>query len=852
MSKWTRRDVIRTGVWTGAAVAAGSAMGGSAMARAASLLEQFEASPETNAAVAPREHLLFDFGWKFMMGNGCDPAKDLDFGKNQGDFAKTGDFKFATAAFDDSAWKTVNLPHDWAVDLPFVWDEEQKGHGYKPLGRRYPETSVGWYRRVFAIAEADRGKRVVVDFDGAFRSALVFVNGIFAGRNDNGYAPFSFDVTDYLLYDANNVIMVRMDASFGDGWFYEGAGLYRHVWLTKYDPLHLGQWESYVRSEVSGASAKLSLGTVVVNSGDKQETASVKWKIVDATGATVATAEASAQTIAPDGSATYTATATVENAKLWSLESPAMYSAVVTVESGGAVRDGERVGFGVRTVNFDAAKGFSLNGQNMKVKGTCNHQDHAGVGAALPDRLQWYRLAVLKEMGGNAVRTSHNMPTPEWVEACNRMGMMMLCETRQMNSSPEGLAQLEAMIKRYRNSPAIILWSMGNEEWVLQTHTYGHQIVETMVKRSHELDPTRLCTAAVNGKFADKIMDTGSASALDVEGFNYNLGAIDKFHTDHPTKPTVGTETASTVSTRGVYVTDPKRNWVSAYDVNTTAWSETAQQWWSFYDEREWLPGGFAWTGFDYRGEPTPYGWPSVNSQFGIVDMCGFPKDNFFYYKAWWGNQPVLHLFPHWNWEGREGDPVDVWVHSNLDEVELFLNGASQGSKKVPKDGHVQWSVKYAPGTIEARGSKGGNVVLTDKRETTGAPVAIRLTADRTTINADGEDVAVLKVEALDAQGRAVPTADNHIGFKVSGAGVLIGVGNGDPNCQESDKEPRRSLFMGLAQVIVQATQMPGEIRIEAVKDGWEGVELTPAKLTITTQRVTPRAQVPVVRPARS
>ncbi len=848
MSKWTRRDLIRTGLCTGAAAAAGSALGTTALARASELYDQFEASPEADAAVAPRERLLFDFGWKFQMGNGWNPAQDLNFGNDQGDFAKTGTFRFATTSFDDSAWQSVNLPHDWAVDLPFVWDDLQKGHGYKPLGRRYPETSVGWYRRTFAIPESDKGRRVVLDFDGGFRSALVFVNGIFVGRNDNGYAPFSFDITDDLIYGGNNVVVVRMDASFGDGWFYEGAGLYRHVWLSKYDPLHLGQWESFVRSELSGTTARLTLGTVVLNSSATAQSASVRWKILDAAGTTVATAEAPAQTVAPDGSATYSATATIAHAQLWSLESPTMYSAIVTVESGGAVRDGERVGFGVRTVRFDANEGFFLNGKNMKIKGTCNHQDHAGVGAALPDRLQWYRLAILQQMGGNAVRTSHNMPTPEWVEACNRMGMMMLCETRQMNSNPEGLAQLETMIKRYRNSPSIILWSMGNEEWVLQTQTYGKQIVETMVRRSHELDPTRLCTAAVNGKFADKIMDSGSAAALDVEGFNYNLGSIDKYHADHPNKPTVGTETASTVSTRGIYVTDPKRNWVSAYDVNVTAWSETAQQWWSFYDERPWLPGGFAWTGFDYRGEPTPYGWPSISSQFGIVDMCGFPKDNFFYYKAWWGNQPVLHLFPHWNWEGREHEAIDVWVHSNLDEVELFLNGTSQGSRKVPKNGHVQWSVKYEPGTIEARGSRNGKVVLTDKRETTGETVAIRLTADRTTILADGEDLAILKVEAVDAQGRPVPTATNAIAFKVTGAGKLIGVGNGDPNCQESDKEPRRSLFSGLAQVILQSTQHPGEIHIEATKDGWDGPELTPAKLVITTQPTTLRPQVPIVR----
>ena len=512
----------------------------------------------------------------------------------------------------------------------------------------------------------------------------------------------------------------------------------------------------------------------------------------------------------------------------------------MTVQAGGKPRDAERVSFGVRTAVFDADKGFILNGQSLKIQGTCNHQDHAGVGAAVPDRLQWFRLGVLKEMGGNAVRTSHNMPTPEWVEACDRMGMMMMCETRQMSSNPEGLAQLEAMVKRYRNSPSIILWSIGNEEWQLQYEMaeQGARIATTMVSRCKELDPTRVVSAAVNGD-----NQKGVSDAFDIIGFNYGLEHPDAYHKQHPTRPIYGSETSSAISTRGDYTTDPLRNTVNAYN-SVVPWGETAEAWWTFYATRDWEAGGFAWTGFDYRGEPTPYGWPSINSQFGIVDMCGFPKDTFFYYKAWWGKEPSLHLFPHWNFEGREGDEIPVWVYSNLDEVELFVNGQSQGTQKVPRFGHVQWKAKYEPGSIEARGSKDGKVVLTEKRETTGPAVAIRLTADRTAIDANGEDLTILTVEALDKDGRAVPTASNLIGFKINGEGNLIGVGNGDPNCQESDKEPKRSLFNGLAQVIIQATKRPGEIHIEAAKEGWDGAELTPAKAVITTRRVEPRPAV--------
>ncbi len=836
MSGISRRDVLRSGL----ALSASSALARSAWGRTAALLAR---DTQTPAAIAPREQLLFDFGWKFTFGHGTDPARDLNFGYGQGDFAKTGDFKFAKAGYDDSKWRKQSLPHDWAVELPFVRDEEQQSHGYKPLGRRYPDTSVGWYRREFDVPASDAGRRVAVEFDGAFRSVLVFVNGCFVGRNDNGYAPFRFDISDFLAVGAKNCIVARVDASLGDGWFYEGAGIYRHIWLTKTDPLHLGRWGSVVRTDVNGSSAALTLNTVVVNEGKQAETAKVGWKILDASGTTVATAESQEQSIAVDGSVHFTASANLANAALWSPDAPNLYTAIVTVVSGGNARDAEQLTFGVRTTRWDPDHGFFLNGQPLKIQGTCNHQDHAGVGAALPDRLQYFRLGVLKEMGSNAVRTSHNMPTPEWVEGCNRLGLMMMCETRQMSSSPEGLAQLEVMIKRYRNAPCIILWSVGNEEGHLQNDMAeeGAKIGASMVRRCHELDPTRMVSAAVNGDNSK-----GISNALDVIGFNYNLRFPDEFHKAHPDKCIYGSETASAISTRGEYTTSKLRNTLSAYDTNQPGWGETAEEWWTFYDSREWACGGFAWTGFDYRGEPTPYGWPSINSQFGIIDTCGFPKDSFFYYKAWWGKEPVLHLFPHWNFEGREGDEIPVWVHSNLDAVELFVNGKSQGSKKVPHLGHVEWKVRYAPGAIEARGTKGGKVVLTEKRETTGPEVAIRITADRTEINADGEDVAVLKVEALDKEGRPVPTAQNAIAFNVTGAGELIGVGNGDPNCQESDKEPRRSLFNGLAQVIVQSTKRPGEIHIEAMKDGWDGPELTGAKLVIATKAVTLRPAVPV------
>jgi beta-galactosidase len=430
------------------------------------------------------------------------------------------------------------------------------------------------------------------------------------------------------------------------------------------------------------------------------------------------------------------------------------------------------------------------------------------------------------------------MPTPEWVEACDRMGVMMMCETRLMNSNPEGLAQLEIMLKRYRNSPSIIIWSIGNEEWQLQDSMaeQGAKIAASMVAACHELDPTRPVTAAANGS-----NEKGVSDPVDVIGFNYNEEKFpDQFHKNHPHRPVVGSETSSALSTRGEYVSDPKRNTMNCYD-GAADWGKPPEAWWKFYGTREWLAGGFAWTGFDYRGEPTPYGWPSINSQFGIVDMCGFPKDYFYYYKAWWGKKPSLHLFPHWNWAGKEGKEIAVWVYTNLDAVELFVNGQSLGRQDVPALGHVQWKAVYRPGAIEARGYKDGKLVLSEKRETTGPAVALRLTADRNTIDADGEDVALIKVEALDTAGRPVPTANIKLAFKIGGTGRLIGVGNGDPNCLESDKAEKRSLFNGLAQVIVQSSKRAGSIHIVATAaDG----SLKPGALVVSTKAVVFRPSV--------
>jgi beta-galactosidase len=839
MLRWTRRKFLKTGLTaTAGAAAAGKAalpLSGAAKTDAAAEATNAQRvqNTEYTVTILPTSRQLLDFGWRFHFGHADDPAKDFGFGaqNREATFAKSGAFPPVTRAnFDDSQWRAIDLPHEWAVELPFekgpvVLDRDGKptghyelpDHGAKPIGRDFPETSIGWYRRVFDIPATDEGKRISVEFDGVFRHAMVMFNGHYIGEEFSGYAPFRFNLTDFVNYGDKNVLTVRVDATLAEGWFYEGAGIYRHVWLTKTNPVHIAPDGVYIRSEVRDDLTTIFVQTEVRNDSDTVRNCTVMPQILDATGKAIASAGTTTMPVPPWTRRTIDSQVGLDRPRLWSIEEPYTYSAAVKLFVEGPVTDIAQITFGIRTIRFDADKGFFLNEKPVKLKGTCNHQDHAGVGSALPDRLQSYRIERLKSMGCNAYRTSHNPPTPELLDACDRLGMTVMCETRMMSSNPEGLSQLERMIRKYRNHPSIIIWSLGNEEREQGTPR-GAKVVASMKRLAKELDPSRLVTIAMNNSWGK-----GASAVLDVQGCNYNDGKIDDFHKQFPTQPMVGTETASTVSTRGIYENDATRGYVSAYDLNFPPWAAKAETWWKIYDARPFIAGGFAWTGFDYRGEPTPYNWPNVSSHFGIMDLCGFPKDNYFYYQAWWGADPVLHLFPHWNWPGKEGEEIDVWCHSNLDSVELFLNGASLGSQKVERNTHLAWKVKYAPGAIEARGTKNGKIVLTEKRETTGAPAKLVLHPDRQKISADGEDLSVVTVEVHDAQGRIMPVASNEVTFEITGAGKLIGVGNGDPSCHESDKGNKRSAFNGLCMAFVQANKQAGEIRVTASASGLEG-----------------------------
>ncbi len=779
----------------------------------------------------PREQLSLDRGWRFHLGDASSPEGDFGYGTGA-PFAKAGDaVGAARPEFNDSSWRRINVPHDWVVEQAFVKsnDGDVIAHGSKPVGRPFPGTTIGWYRRSFHMPPADSAKRVAIRFDGVFRDCIVWLNGHFMGRHLSGYGEFEFDVTDYLNYGGGNTLALRVDASQYEGWFYEGAGIYRHTWLIKYNPVNIPEYGVYVTTAVSGDRATVNIRTQIEDQGSSDAVCTVKSVVRDASGNIVASHSGREIVVHAGGREEIPESLPVPHPQLWTLESPRLYTLASLVVSEGKTLDSTVTTFGIRTIRFDKDEGLFLNGVHVKIKGVCCHQDHAGVGSALPDRLQYYRIERLKEMGCNAYRTSHNPPTRELLDACDRLGMLVMDENRLLGSTREWMTEWETLVRRDRNRACVIIWSLGNEEFKIQGNSTGRRIALSMMAKLRELDPSRLCTfAANNGNQFE-----GINSVVPVRGFNYlTVTDIDKYRRDHPSQILLGSEEASTVSTRGIYSNDTTRGYVCDYDSVAPNWGATAERWWKFYAGRPWLCGAFVWTGFDYRGEPTPYGWPCINSHFGIMDMCGFPKNNYYYYQSWWSDKDVLHIFPHWNWEA--GKKFDVWAQTNCDSVELTLNGSSLGRQRVPSNGHVAWPVSFVPGVLEARGWRGSRV-LTEREETVGAPARLVLKSDRGAINAEGEDVSVVTVTAVDVKGREVPIANDHVQFIISGEAEIIGVGNGDPSSHEPDKclpgMWQRSLFNGKCQVIVQSGLLPGTVTLHATS-GTLGADSLRVRLT--------------------
>lgn len=783
--------------------------------------------------VMAQEKISLDEDWKFHFGHVANAEKDFDYSKTallhkSNVYATT----IVHPKFVDSTWQKINVPHDWLVELPFVKSEqvEMDSHGYKPVGGAYPETSIGWYRKHFSVDKSKSNKRFEIQFDGIYRNAEIWLNGFYVGTNFSGYVGNSYDVSDYINFEGDNVLVIRVDATQYEGWFYEGAGIYRHVWLHITDKIFIPEDGVFVYADVKDKKATVTVETTVQNNLLNQANATVYSYITDRKGTVLA--KTATQKIKLDSRKGQTIKQQVafKNPELWSLENPYLYRVVSVLQSENQIVHQTKTRFGIKTVKFDAKEGFFLNGKPLKIQGTNNHQDHAGIGSALPDYMQYYRIKLLKEMGCNAYRASHNAPTPELLEACDSLGMLVLDEQRLLNSSPEYIDQFTRILKRDRNHPSVFLWSIGNEEQNIQGNEYGKKIAQTLLAIQKDIDPSRTSTYA-----ADMGNDfKGVNEVIPIRGFNYREYAVADYHKDHPNQPLLGTEMGSTVTTRGIYEKDDTRAYVPDQDITHPWWASKAETWWKLAAENNYWLGGFIWTGFDYRGEPTPYKWPNINSHFGIMDVCGFPKNIYYYYKSWWTNEDVLHLSPHWNWPDKVGKPIDVWVNSNADEIELFLNEKSLGKKTMERNSHLQWNVLYEPGTLEAIAYKKGKKI-TAKIETTGQATTVVLTPDKTILMADGKDATVVNISITDEKGREVPTANNLIAFTISENAKIIGVGNGDPSSHEADtyKEGNwhRSAFNGKCQVIIQAGKKVGDIKLEAKSNGLKsGAELLQLK----------------------
>ncbi|MDR0940425.1 MAG: DUF4982 domain-containing protein [Mediterranea sp.] len=780
-----------------------------------------------------RERVLMDADWQFAFGDASDPAKDFGCG--------TEYFNYLTKAasihnegpysekFDASAWKRVDLPHDWVVDLPFA-PEASHSHGYKTVGYRYPATSVGWYRKTFTLPATDLGRHITLQFDGIFRDARVWLNGFYLGHEPSGYATQVYDVSEYLNYGGENLITVRVDATLEEGWFYEGAGIYRHVWLNKTAPLHVVPFGTFVYSELEAPfdTAELTVRTTMVNSGVSDSAPfSVKHILRNADGVEVTRAESTQRAMNPKEELTFYAGLTVRKPQLWSVDTPYIYKLTTEVWQEEQLIDTYLTPVGIRRVDFDADRGFLLNGQPLKLKGVNMHQDHAGVGSALPDALQEYRIRQLKAMGVNAYRSSHNPMTPEMLDACDRLGMLVIEEARLMGVNREHTDLLRRMITRDRNHPSVILWSVGNEEWGIEWKESGTRIAASMREYCHRFDPSRLMTVATS---------SGPAVILpaDVAGYNYILqNPVDKYRAEYPRRLALGSEETTGCGTRGVYYDDLAAGRMASLNRVPDPKDSTLNRigrGWQFYDARPWLGGLFYWTGFDYRGEPNPLKYPATGSEFGLLDYCGFPKDEAYYLQSWWTDAPVLHVLPHWNLPGHEGERVDVWVYSNCAEVELVVNGKNLGRKPMPRGGHLSWTTTYRPGRVTATGYDArGRKLATRTVETAGPPTAIRLATDREEYAADGRDVAVCSLALHDARGRFVPIACDELTISVSGPVRILGVGNGDPAWRDAERPTDRDArtfrvkaFNGLAQLLLQSTGQRGEAEVSVSLDGGE------------------------------
>jgi beta-galactosidase len=785
-----------------------------------------------------RYHLLMDRDWKFFLGN---------------------DSTASTMNYNDNAWRTVDLPHDWSIEGQFSKDANTGGNG------GYLPTGIGWYRKQFVLPKAARGKQVGIQFDGVYMNSEVWINNHYLGKRPNGYISFVYDLTPYLV-PGKNTVAVKVDNSIQPNTrWYSGSGIYRNVWLNITNPLHVAQWGTYITTpDADSSSATVSIKTTIKSSGNDNGSFTLTSAIYDETGKQVASNQIPLSVAAND-SADYAQRIPVTLPMLWSVNAPHLYTLHSIISSGKKIIDDYTSSFGIRKLEYSAINGFMLNGKRIKMNGVCLHHDGGCVGAAVPIKIWETRLKLLKDMGCNAIRTSHNPPAPEFLDLCDKMGFLVMDEAFDVWESGKvkydyhlhfdewWQADLTAQIHRDRNHPSVVLWSAGNEI-PDQGKDKGIELIKNLLATFHTEDPTRPVTTANDGIAADN----GPAkldflNADDIVGYNY----VDRWHErrelfyaadryDHPHWKMVGTESESL---RNVpeYSLGKDLNKVNA---NYTSGMIRTEQLWKFVAVHDYVIGDFMWTGIDYLGEAR---WPAKGSSSGEIDLINLPKDGYYFYQSQWTTPPVLHLFPHWNWAGREGQIIPVLAYTNCDTVELFVNGKSYGIKtqEFPRQGnsgtwntyakpevnmttadlHLSWDVAYEPGTIKAIGRKNGKQVIIEEVHTTGKPVALRITTDSSAVNADGKDVGLIHVNVVDDNGNVVPDADNLISFTISGSGQLIGVDNGNQRDDDSFKLSLRKAFKGHAYAVIQASRKPGVIKLTVQADG-----LKPASVTITTQ----------------
>lgn len=791
----------------------------------------------------------FNDGWKFFKG--------------EAEGAERPEFR-------DNEWAGIRLPHDWAIEGPF------DSH-LNPHTGALPVFGIGWYRKAFTVPASRKSSYFSIEFDGAMSNAQVWLNRSKLGERPYGYISFGFDLNDYLNFDGENVIAVRLTPEDHSSRWYPGAGIYRNTWLNVTGPLHIARWGTYVITpEVSGDHATVAVKTELRNRYSSEAGAELHSSILDAAGNVVAQHTDNVR-IPAGGIETVATTLSVGRPERWDIDRPYLYTLLSEVRDGPQVTHSYRTPFGIRTIAFDKDRGFSLNGRYLKLHGVCNHHDLGALGTAVNRRAIERQLQILKNAGVNAIRTSHNPPAPELLDLCDQLGFLVMDEAFDMwriPKVPNGYSKyfdqwserdVRDMVRRDRNHPSIIMWSIGNEV-PEQGHADGGQEARRLVEFFHQEDPTRPTTSAFN--VPDGAIKNGLAAAVDIPGLNYKPWMYEQVHKDHPTWILCGSETSSCVSSRGAYHLplvkydkQPSLE-ISSYDIITASWAYCPDVEFSFQDRLPNILGEFVWTGFDYLGEPTPYfdyrpgadnshDWPARSSYFGMVDLAGFPKDRYYLYQSAWSQAPMVHLLPHWNWEGREGQPIPVMCYSNCDEVELFLNGKSLGRKRrfadpveLPVGPNVSetrkfqskyrllWQVPFAPGTLHAVAWRQGQQAATYEVRTAGPAARVKLIPDRAAIQADGDDLSFLTVRIEDKAGTLCPAAGHLVHFQLAGPGAIAGVDNGNAATVEPFHADYRKAYHGLALLIVRSRQgQHGNIHITASAEG-----LTPGRATITTR----------------